>query len=51
MLLNQNKQMQLDAIFAIQLTIFVIGIGIDYAAGVTHQILFRYCHINVGGGR
>lgn len=51
MLLNQNKQMQLDAIFAIQITIFAIGIGIDYAAGVTHKLLFSYCHINVGGGR
>ena len=42
LLLNQNKHFQLDAVFAIQMTIFVIGIGMDYCFGVLRTFFFPY---------
>jgi NitT/TauT family transport system permease protein len=42
MLLSQNKHFRLDAVFAIQITIFALGIGIDYLFGVTKGFLFPY---------
>lgn len=41
-LLSQDKNLHLDAVFAIQITILVVGIGIDYILGVTKHILLPY---------
>ncbi len=38
LLLNQNKHLQLDAVFAIQITILLIGISLDYIIGVIRNI-------------
>lgn len=42
LLLNQNKHFQLSAIFAIQLTIFSIGIIVDYCFGLSREFFFPY---------
>jgi NitT/TauT family transport system permease protein len=39
LLLNQNKHFHLDAVFAIQITILVLGLGQDYAIGVLRKIV------------
>lgn len=41
-LLNQNKQLHLDNVFAIQLVIFVIGLSQDYLIGVLKNIFCSY---------
>ncbi|OGZ43462.1 MAG: nitrate ABC transporter permease [Candidatus Ryanbacteria bacterium RIFCSPHIGHO2_02_FULL_45_17b] len=38
MLLNENKHMLLDAVFAIQLTILLVGLLFDYIIGVSKNI-------------
>jgi NitT/TauT family transport system permease protein len=47
MLLNQNKHFHLDAVFAIQATIFVIGVGMDYLFGVVKRFLFPYAELSL----
>ena len=42
MLLNQNKHFQMDAVFAIQATIFIVGISMDYMFGVLKNFFFPY---------
>ena len=42
LLLNQNKHFILPAVFAIQITIFLIGIIFDYFFGVAKDFLFPY---------
>jgi NitT/TauT family transport system permease protein len=42
MLLNQSKHLHLDAVFAIQITILVVGIGIDYGLGAIKRLLLPY---------
>jgi NitT/TauT family transport system permease protein len=39
LLLNQNKHFHLDAVAAIQITIFVLGLGQDYAIGALRKIV------------
>lgn len=41
-LLNQNKQLHLDNVFAIQLMIFIIGMSQDYLIGVIKNITCAY---------
>ena len=41
-LLNQNKHLNLDAVFAVQLTIFSVGILFDYTFGIIKNALFPY---------
>ncbi len=48
MLLSQSKYLHLDAVFAIQITILVVGIGIDYALGWLKRILCPYSVIGKG---
>ena len=42
MLLNQNKHLNLSAVFAIQLAIFAVGIVFDYLFGFMKNMLFPY---------
>lgn len=45
MMLNENKHLQLDSVFAIQLTLFVAGIFIDYLFGVIRNLCFPYADL------
>jgi len=38
MLLNQNKHLHLDAVFAIQISILIVGIMLDYVIGVLKNL-------------
>jgi len=42
LLLNQNKHLRLDSVFAIQITIFVIGILLDGLLGMMRRFFFPY---------
>ena len=42
LLLNQNKHLHLDAVFAIQLVILVVGICMDYLIGILKNIFCPY---------
>lgn len=45
MLLNQNKHLHLDAVFAIQFLILFVGIGMDYLFGVVKRIMCPHAHL------
>jgi NitT/TauT family transport system permease protein len=47
MLLNQNKHFHLSAVFAIQLTILVLGLGQDYAIGLLRKICCPYAELTL----
>lgn len=47
MLLNQNKHLHLDAVFAIQLMVVLVGITQDYLFGVIKKIVCPYASITV----
>jgi len=47
MLLNQNKHFHLSAVFAIQLTILVLGLGQDYAIGLLRKIFCPYADLKL----
>jgi NitT/TauT family transport system permease protein len=47
MLLNQNKHFHLSAVFAIQLTILLLGLGQDYAIGLLRKILCPYADLTL----
>jgi NitT/TauT family transport system permease protein len=47
MLLNQNKHFHLSAVFAIQLTILVLGLGQDYAIGLLRKIFCPYAGLTL----
>lgn len=47
MLLNQNKHFHMDAVFAIQATIFAIGIGMDFSLGVLKRFLFPHAALTL----
>lgn len=47
MLLNQNKHFHLSAVFAIQLTIFVLGVGQDYAIGLLRNVFCPYATLTL----
>jgi len=47
MLLNQNKHFHLSAVFAIQLTILVLGLGQDYAIGLLRKIFCPYASLTL----
>jgi NitT/TauT family transport system permease protein len=48
LLLNQNKHFQLDAVFAIQITIFGIGICLDYLFALLKTWFFPYSNLPSG---
>jgi len=45
MLINQNKHLHLDAVFAIQLLILFVGIGMDYMFGIFKRVACPYAHL------
>ena len=47
MLLNQNKHLHLDAVFAIQLVILIVGIFMDYLIGVFKNIFCPYASLTL----
>ncbi len=47
MLLNQNKHFHLPAVFAIQLTIIVLGLGQDYAIGLLRKVFCPYADLTL----
>ena len=48
MLINQNKHLHLDSVFAIQFLILFVGIGMDYMFGVFKRIACPYAHLTKG---
>lgn len=46
LLLNQNKHLQLDAIFATQIAILIIGICMDYFIGFMKNMFFPYANLS-----
>jgi NitT/TauT family transport system permease protein len=47
MLLNQNKHLHLDAVFAIQILILLVGIGMDYLIGIIKNIVCPYASLSL----
>lgn len=47
MLLNQNKHFHLSAVFAIQLTILLLGLGQDYALGLLRNVFCPYADLTL----
>ena len=47
MLLNQSKHLHLDAVFAIQIVILLVGILMDYLIGVFKKILCPYAQLTM----
>ena len=47
LLLNQNKHFRLEAVFAIQIAILLIGLFQDYALGLTKKFLFPYAELQL----
>ncbi len=47
MLLNDNKQFKIENIFAIQFTIMMVGLGMDYAFRWGHRLAFPYAHLTL----
>lgn len=46
MLLNQNKHFHLSAVFAIQVTILLLGLGQDYALGALRKVACPYADLH-----
>jgi NitT/TauT family transport system permease protein len=47
MLLNQNKHFRLDAVFAIQLLILVVGVFLDYGIGFLKRLFCPYAQLTL----
>ncbi len=47
LLLNQNKHFRLEAVFAIQIAILLIGLFQDYALGLMKKFLFPYAELQL----
>lgn len=47
MLINQNKHFDMASVAAIQITILIVGILIDYLFGVIRNFLFPYCSLSI----
>ena len=47
MLLNQNKHFHLSAVFAIQLTILLLGLGQDYTIGLLRNVFCPYADLTL----
>jgi len=45
LMLNENKHLQLDSVFAIQMSLFFLGILIDYLFGVIRNLCFPYADL------
>lgn len=49
MLINQNKYLHLDAVFAIQFLILFVGIGMDYVFLIFKRVACPHAHLTTGG--
>jgi NitT/TauT family transport system permease protein len=47
MLLNQNKHFHLSAVFAIQISILVLGLGQDYVIGLLRRVFCPYAALSL----
>ena len=47
LLLNQNKHFRLEAVFAIQIAILILGLFQDYLLGVAKKFLFPYADLQL----
>jgi len=47
MLLNQNKHFHLSAVFAIQISILVLGLGQDYVIGLLRRVFCPYAALTL----
>ena len=47
MLLNQNKHFHLSAVFAIQLTILLLGLVQDYGIGLLRKVFCPYADLTL----
>jgi NitT/TauT family transport system permease protein len=47
MLLNQNKHFHLSAVFAIQISILVLGLGQDYVIGILRRVFCPYAALTL----
>lgn len=47
MLLNEQKHMKIEAVFAIQILILVIGLGQDYIIGAIRKVLCPYANLTL----
>lgn len=47
LLLNQNKHFRLEAVFAIQIAILLLGLLQDYALGLTKKFMFPYAELQL----
>ena len=47
MLLNENKHMKMEAVFAIQIIILIIGLGQDYFIGLIRRIACPYAALTL----
>jgi NitT/TauT family transport system permease protein len=47
MILDQNKYFHLDAVFAIQITILILGLGQDYAIGLFRKLVCPYADLKL----
>lgn len=47
LLLNQNKHFRLEAVFAIQIAILLIGLFQDYALGLAKKFMFPYADLQL----
>jgi NitT/TauT family transport system permease protein len=48
LLLNENRQMRLDTVYALQLTIFMVAIGMDFVLARGADVLFPYAGLTRG---
>ena len=47
MLLNQNKYLKLEAVFAIQIVILLVGLFQDYAIGILRRLVCPYANLTL----
>jgi NitT/TauT family transport system permease protein len=48
LLLNENRQMRLDTVYALQLTIFLVAVGMDFALAKLSDLAFPYAGLTRG---
>ncbi len=46
LLLNENRQMRLDTVYALQLTIFAVALAMDFGVAFLGDTLFPYASLN-----
>ena len=51
MLMVQNKYLHVSEVLALQLTILLVGLGLDWTFGFLHRLFFPYAVLGRNGGR